>query len=903
MFVVSVLRWLTAVLQIAYFDDLGAGEVATRIQSDCHLVQQGLGEKVPLCCQFLATFITGFALAYARSPRLAGALTSILPVIFIAGSIMGWAMTKFTTVSLQYVSKAGNLAEEVISSIRTVHAFGTAPVLGEKFDKDIRKSQSNGMKGAMVEGSGLSVMFFAIYAAYALAFVYGGILVTQGRATAGIVMNVFMSILIGSFSLAMLAPEIQTITKARAAAAKLWETIDRVPPIDSDDPNGLKLDNVEGRLTFENVVFHYPSRPNVPILKGLNVDFPAGHTCALVGASGSGKSTVIQLIERFYDPINGVVKLDGHDIRSLNLKWLRQQIGLVSQEPTLFATTVRGNVEHGLIGSQWEKASDEVRFDLVKKACVSANADGFISKLPEGYDTVVGERGMLLSGGQKQRVAIARAIVSDPRILLLDEATSALDGLSERVVQDALDKASVGRTTIVVAHRLATIKDASNIIVMGGGEILEQGTHNSLLENEEGAYATLVANQKLSQTAAEHASADVEADSDDDEVVPGSPLDEKFPGLKRSVTGRSVASALLEQQRTRREAEEEAKEKIGFFTIFKRLLTLNKEHWRWYVAGTVAAICSGMVYPALAIIFGKAITDFQIQDPEELKTALNEKALYYFIVAILAAICIWWQNCSFSRTGWQLTGKLRSMAFHSVMRHDIEWFDEEEHATGAVTSNLADHPQKVQGLFGVTLGSIIQSCATLLGGCIIGLAYGPLLALIGIACIPLVVSSGYIRLRVVVLKDQKVKKWYSASTQMASEAAGSVRTIQALTREADVDNNYSRALDIPFNISNKVAVRSQALYAASQGISFLVIALVFYVGAIWIADGKYDTATFFTCLTATLFAAIQGEWQRWNGICATSGPEPNQVPLPFQFGSAPGRFDSAHSGTPYSLHC
>jgi ATP-binding cassette subfamily B (MDR/TAP) protein 1 len=240
-------------------------------------------------------------------------------------------------------------------------------------------------------------------------------------------------------------PAFTAVTHGRAAAAKLFATIDRVPAIDSADPSGLKPEKMNGEITFENVVFNYPSRPNVPVLRGLSLTFPAGHTAALVGASGSGKSTIISLVERFYDPLEGSVKIDGIDVKDFNIKWLRSQIGLVSQEPTLFATTIKGNVAHGLINTKYEHASEQEKFALIKEACIKANADAFITKLPDGYDTLVGERGFLLSGGQKQRVAIARAIVSDPRILLLDEATSALDTRSEGVVQDALDKAAAGR--------------------------------------------------------------------------------------------------------------------------------------------------------------------------------------------------------------------------------------------------------------------------------------------------------------------------------------------------------------------------------------------------------------------------------------------------------------------------
>ncbi|WOO85368.1 Sophorolipid transporter [Vanrija pseudolonga] len=856
-------RYLRAVLRqdIAWFDQMGAGEVATRIQTDCHLVQASISEKIAITIQHVSTFIAGFVVAYARQPRLAGVLTTILPVIIVAGGAMGYFESKYQTVALHCVSKAGTIAEEVISSIRTVQAFATGKLLGEQFNKKIEGSRKAGVTGASREAASLCVMFFAVYAAYALAFVYGGRMVESGKTDSGAILNVFFAILIGSFSIVMIAPEMQSISKGRAAAAKLFETIDRIPEIDSANDGGERPASIEGTLTFDDVKFHYPSRPDVPVLKGLSTVFEAGKTCALVGASGSGKSTVIQLLERFYDPIAGRILLDGRDIRTLNLKWLRQQIGLVSQEPTLFATTVRGNVEHGLIGSKWEHASDAERFELVKKACVAANADGFISKLPKGYDTNVGERGMLLSGGQKQRVAIARAIVSNPVILLLDEATSALDGQSERVVQDALDRASVGRTTIVIAHRLATVKNADKILVMGGGEIIEQGTHNSLLEDEHGAYFKLVTNQKLQQEAADHMAQTYDEDGDSiDEVdkiqpVPGSPVSEKV-SLHRHVTGRSIASQILEQRRAERDAFSSPYDRKGFFALFGRLLKLNGPHWRWYVGGVAGSVASGMVFPGMAILFGKTMANFELPR-DEIRPVLDRKALWFFIIAILAAIAMFFNYWCFSTTGWELATTLRKRLFAAVVRHDIEWFDEEQNATGTVTSNIADQPQKVQGLFGVTLGSILQAFVTLVGGAIVGLAYAPLLSLIGIACVPLIVGSGYIRLRVVVLKDEQTKKWHASSSQMASEAAASVRTVASLTREDDVEKIYGEALQEPMRISNRTAFRSQALYAASQGIVFLVIALVFYIGALWIASGRLTTATFFTSLMGVIFAAME----------------------------------------------
>ena len=410
--------------------------------------------------------------AYVQSWKLSLAITSIVPCIAIAGAFMNIFMSKYKLASLGHIAEGGSVAEEVIGTIRTAQAFGSQNILSGMYDVHITNSAQFEKKMAVVNGLGLAVFFFVMYSrwvpilqttalpnfllpltSYGLAFSFGTTLLLRGEVNVGIIVNVFLSIMIGSFSLVMLAPEMQAIANARGAAAKLFATIDRNPPIDSADPSGLKPEKVAGEITLHNVKFNYPARPDVQILKDLSISFAAGKTSALVGASGSGKSTIVSLVERFYDPLEGQVRLDGVDLKDLNIKWLRSQIGLVSQEPILFATTIRGNVEHGFIGTKLEHASDEERFTAVKEACTKANASGFINKLPLGYDTMVGERGFLLSGGQKQRIAIARAIVSDPPILLLDEATSALDTQSEGIVQNALDKAAAGRTTITIAHR------------------------------------------------------------------------------------------------------------------------------------------------------------------------------------------------------------------------------------------------------------------------------------------------------------------------------------------------------------------------------------------------------------------------------------------------------------------
>lgn len=276
-------------------------------------------------------------------------------------------------------------------------------------------------------------------------------------------------------------------TKANDAAASVLEILDRKSKIDYSCEEGITIAgvSVRGEIDFQNVCFKYPLRPNVQIFKDLSLSIPSRKTVALVGESGSGKSTAFALLERFYDPDSGKVLFDGVELRALRVSWLRQQVGLVSQEPVLFNDTIRANIAYG---KQGEEASEEE----IVAAAGAANAHQFVSALPDGYSTLVGDRGIQLSGGQKQRVAIARAVVKDPKVLLLDEATSALDAESERVVQEALDQAVVGRTTVVVAHRLSTVRGADVIAVLKNGAVAEKGRHEDLMRVKGGTYASLV---------------------------------------------------------------------------------------------------------------------------------------------------------------------------------------------------------------------------------------------------------------------------------------------------------------------------------------------------------------------------------------------------------------------------
>ncbi|KAM5568502.1 hypothetical protein ABKV19_016189 [Rosa sericea] len=391
---------------------------------------------------------------------------------------------------------ASQVASDAVGSIRTIASFCAEQKVMELYKKKCEGPIKTGIRQGLVSGIGFGLSLFLQFSAFAVIFYIGGLLVAAGKTTFSAVFQesfsalsykplVFFAVTMASVGLAQSSSLAPDVSKGKGSASSIFAILDRKSRIDSSDNSGMTIENVKGEIEFHRVSFKYPSRPDVQIFNDLCLTISHGKTIALVGESGSGKSTVVSLLQRFYDPNSGHITLDGIEIQKLQLKWLRQQMGLVSQEPLLFNDTIRANIAYG-------KEGEATEADIIAAAEL-ANAHQFISSLQHGYDTITGERGVQLSGGQKQRIAIARAIMKAPKILLLDEATSALDAESERVVQDALDRIMVDRTTIVVAHRLSTIKGADLIAVVKNGAIAEKGKHETLINISNGIYASLVA--------------------------------------------------------------------------------------------------------------------------------------------------------------------------------------------------------------------------------------------------------------------------------------------------------------------------------------------------------------------------------------------------------------------------
>jgi ATP-binding cassette subfamily B (MDR/TAP) protein 1 len=655
------------------------------------------------------------------------------------------------------------------------------------------------------------------------------------------------------------APNISAFTTATAAGVKIFSTIDRVSPLDPKSETGQKLETVQGNVELRNIRHIYPSRPEVVVMEDVSLVIPAGKTTALVGASGSGKSTIVGLVERFYDPVGGTVHLDGHNVQDLNLRWLRHNISLVSQEPTLFATTIAGNIRHGLIGTEHEYASEKVLQDLVENAARMSNAHDFITQLPEGYETNVGERGFLLSGGQKQRIAIARAIVSDPKILLLDEATSALDTKSEGVVQAALDTAAKGRTTIVIAHRLSTIKTADNIVVMSKGSIVEQGTHDELLEKR-AAYFNLVEAQRIAQESERQNEDEIAAlngKTDQAETVEleksagDFEVDPNDLTLGRTKTGRSESSKIMENR------SEETAQKYSLWTLVKLVASFNGPEMWIMVFGLFWAIICGGGNPVQSVFFAKAVMALSLPEPrwDELRSEANFWSWMYFMLAMVQLVSYIAQGTAFAYCSERLIHRARDQSFRSMLRQDIEFFDREENTAGALTSFLSTETNHLAGMSGTTLGTILLVVTTLVACCVISLAVGWKLALVCIATIPILLGCGFFRFWMLSRFQSTAKKAYEKSASYACEATSAIRTVASLCREDDVWQHYHDQLDNQRVKSLNSVIWSSTLYAASQSLSFLCMALGFWYGGTLISSGEYSGFQFFLVFTAIIFGS------------------------------------------------
>ncbi|XP_052485612.1 ABC transporter B family member 15 [Gossypium raimondii] len=825
--------YLKAILRqdVGYFDlhVTSTAEVITSVSNDSLVIQDVLSEKVPNFLMNVAIFVGCYMVAFIMLWRLAIVGFPFAVVLVIPGLMYGRGLIGIARKISEEYNKAGTIAEQAISSIRTVYSFvGESKTIAE-FSAALQVSVKLGLRQGLAKGLAIGSNG-VVFATWSFMSYYGSRMVMYHNAPGGTVFIVAAAIAKGGLSLGASLSNLKYFSEACAAGERIMEVMKRVPNIDSDNLEGEILEKVTGAVEFRHVDFAYPSRPDTMVFKDLCLNIPAGKTVALVGGSGSGKSTVIALLQRFYDPLGGEILLDGISIDKLQVKWLRSQMGLVSQEPALFATTIKENILFG---------KEDASMDEVIDAAKASNAHNFISQLPQGYETQVGERGVQMSGGQKQRIAIARAIIKAPRILLLDEATSALDSESEQVVQQAIDQAAVGRSSIIIAHRLSTIRNADLIAVVQKGQVIEIGSHDQLMENDIGHYASLVHLQQIEkEKTLDEANSNLStcASSSISNIDIYSTSSHRLSFVSRSSSANSFT-----RNHTLLAGESIVEEKKLPVPSFRRLLALNLPEWRQAIMGCLSAILFGAVQPVYAFSLGSTVSVYFLTDHNEIKEKTKIYALCFLGLSVFTLLINVGQHYNFAYMGEYLTKRIRERMLSKILTFEIGWFDQDENSSGAVCSRLAKDANALRSLVGDRMALIVQTMSAVTIACTMGMVIAWRLAIVMIAVQPIIIICFYTKRVLLKSMSQKAIKAQGESSKLAAEAVSNLRTITAFSSQDRILKMLERAQEGPRRESIRQSWFAGIGLGTSQSLTTCTWALNFWYGGKLISQG-YITA-------------------------------------------------------------
>uniref|UniRef100_A0A6N2KRB9 Uncharacterized protein n=2 Tax=Salix viminalis TaxID=40686 RepID=A0A6N2KRB9_SALVM len=822
---------------ISLFDtETSTAEVITSITCDILVVQDALSDKVGKVMHYISRFLVGFIIGFIRVWQISLVTLSMLPFIAVAGGIYAYiATTLIVNVRKSYV-EASQIAQEVIGNIRTVQSFTGEERAVRSYKEALRNTYKYGRKAGLAKGLGMGTLQSLLFLSWALLVWYTSIVVHKNIANGGDSFTTMLNVLIAGVSLGMAAPDISAFLRAMAVAYPIFEMIERNTISKSSSETGQKLGKLEGHIEFRDVCFSYPSRPDVIIFNKFGLDIPSGKIVALVGGSGSGKSTVISLIERFYKPLSGTILLDSIDIRDLDLKWLRQQIGLVNQEPALFATSIRENILYG---------KDDATLDELTSAAKLSEAMSFIDNLPDGLETQVGERGIQLSGGQKQRIAISRAIIKNPSILLLDEATSALDAETEKSVQEALDHAMVGRTTVIVAHRLSTIRNADVTVVLQEGRIVEIGSHEKLISNPNSAYASLVHLQE---------EASMQCHSSVSPTL-GCPLRQYSGGLSDTRTS-CGASFCSEKDSLCHAGADTVEPMIRPKPVsLKRVYAMLGPDWIYGVVGTISAFVAGALLPLFALGMAQSLVAYYM-DWHTTCQEIRKISILFCCGAVISIFAYAIMHLCFGIMGERLALRVREMMFSAILRNEIGWFDDLNNTSPMLTGRLQSDATLLQTITVDRTTTLLHNVGLVVTSFIIAFILNWRITLVVIATYPLLIS-GHISEKLFMQGfGGNLSKAYLKANMLAGEAVSNIRTVAAFSAEEKILHLYARELVEP---STRSFLRGQIagiFYGVCQFFIFSSYALALWYGSVLmgreISGFKSIMKSFFVLITTAI---------------------------------------------------
>ena len=794
-----------------------------------------------------------------------------------------WILKRTEQTTKKSYGEAGAIAEESFASIKTVKSLNGEEFEIQRYTTKCKESERVAIRAGYCAGVFWGVFILCSLALFTFSFLIGSRLIadqyvnqnTGDLFTVGDVFTVFFAILTGIFFFGNVGPLQKSLETAKHAVASILDIIDR-PNVETS--GSFKPETIHGNIVFENVSFAYPSNPDQRVLQNLNLEIEPGQNVAIVGPSGSGKSTIVQLLERFYDPTEGRILLDGVDLKEYDLTFLRQNIGLVSQQPILFADTIKTNI---LIG--FEKKFDNVNAEIWN-ALDLAQASDFVKTFDKGFNEFVGNQGGQLSGGQKQRIAIARALIRSPAILLLDEATSALDRTNEMEIQKTLDQIAQRQTTLTVAHRLTSVIGSHKIFVMMNGRLVEEGTHAELIEDTDSSYYRLFHSQVMqtpelltSKNSSQqfirpinHILEEPELeDSDEDlELNANIALSEQNACKAKLDYSQHQSSAIAENLDfindsccTNDQLCTDLKSKAVKLTRKNKVSFAHLIGYTWWaiLLGLIFSGIQGSLMPIMGYLLGSVIDKLSLlaffNNPQvTLPPNLSKQDVIFDIDMIIVGfailgftgfICSFLSYSIFGHVGEKFTFKLRTRYFRRLMYKDLDYFDNPENQPGDISSRLALDCKIINLIIGTYAGAIIQSLTSLATSLIIGFWFSWRITLVMLSLIPLLFISGIIESKV---NSSDVTKNMLEGSDVLAESFNNMRVVRSLNAEKEMLERFSLQTNRHSSKIIRYAWMFSFLFGFSQFAVFLIYAIIFKVGAKFQVEFDLSSRDFFIAL-------------------------------------------------------
>ena len=860
----------------SWYDHEKPGKLASAYFHHLSMLTQVYGNKLHVLFQLVASFFSGFGVGFYKGWSMCLLIITISPLMILGMMLFMLYIRKSAKIEQDAYAEAGSVSDQAFEYIRTVKSLKGENHEAEKYLASLGGVTRATHKFSFKLNFCYGFLFFSMNFQYALSFLIGNIVLnnkwfnhnSQSVYSVGDYVAIFFAIASSMGGISMIGPIQKSIAEAKVAIARINKIVNR----ENLDPSGnLRPDKdaIKGEIRFENVTFAYPTQPDQPVLRNVSFTVSPGEKFAIVGPSGSGKSTIIQLLERFYDPQEGRILLDGIDIRDIQVAHYRTIMGLVFQQPVLFADTVKNNLVIGM-----EQQGLLFNEEKIWESLARANVKEFIEKkLENGLETYVGNLGSQFSGGQKQRISIARVLLRNPRVFLFDEATSALDRQNEKEIQETIDQVCSEVTSVSIAHRLQTIKNSDKIIVLSEGQIVESGSHDRLMEIEEGIYRDLYNKQNLGQEEGEESGAQDQPVQPEEKVAPKNKLEilsanqveTQIDNSDKINDSKNKNKDEKDKEKDKEEKNEKVKPK-GPVHLLTSSDYLSKQNKLFIVLGVICSALAGGVMPFLGFFFGKVLAvfgkyDIINKDPSReaefpRDTLWHEGMLYFYVMTAMsvgAFLCTSTQYYFFTKVSSDFLVKVRSALFRKFIYKDIEYFDQPENKPGSLSSKLSNDCSLIKRLVSSYFGAILQSVGSFLLGLGLGFYFSWRITLLVIALSPLMLIGSFVQSAVYMRQG---KRKTGEDENIVQETFNNIKLVKSLVAEHSIHLKYLGGLKASHKRLFKQELCLSIVLGVSQFSQFGIFALIFYAAGVWRTKHNLNMGDMFTAIFSLIFGVM-----------------------------------------------